>query len=62
MSSTGGSGIPRRPFGKTGEAVSLLCVGGAHIGLPGEEIGIRIIHTCIDAGAMGAIPRSSVKL
>jgi uncharacterized protein len=51
MSATGGSGIPRRPFGKTGEEVSLLCVGGAHIGLPEEEIGIRIIHTCIDAGA-----------
>ncbi|MFL5762273.1 MAG: aldo/keto reductase [Thermomicrobiales bacterium] len=51
MSATGGTGIPRRPFGKTGEEVSLLCVGGAHIGAPAEEIGIRIIHTCIDAGA-----------
>lgn len=45
------STIPTRPFGKTGEQVSLLCVGGAHIGLCDEETGIRIIHECIDAGA-----------
>jgi aryl-alcohol dehydrogenase-like predicted oxidoreductase len=43
--------IPTRPFGKTGEQVSLLCVGGAHIGLCDEETGIRIIHESIDAGA-----------
>jgi aryl-alcohol dehydrogenase-like predicted oxidoreductase len=43
--------IPRRPFGKSGEEVSLLCVGGAHIGLPEEVEGIRIIHEAIDAGA-----------
>jgi aryl-alcohol dehydrogenase-like predicted oxidoreductase len=51
MSATSSSGIPRRPFGRTGEDVSLLCVGGAHIGSPDEQTGIRIIHTCIDAGA-----------
>jgi aryl-alcohol dehydrogenase-like predicted oxidoreductase len=53
MSATEGSGVPRRPFGRTGEAVSLLCVGGAHIGssdVP-EDVGIRIIHECIDTGA-----------
>ncbi|MGH2533803.1 MAG: aldo/keto reductase [Thermomicrobiales bacterium] len=50
--STGGSGtIPRRPFGKTGEQVSLLAVGGAHIGKPEEAEGIRIIQQAIDAGA-----------
>jgi len=43
--------IRTRPFGKTGEQVSLLCVGGAHIGLCDEETGIRIIHESIDAGA-----------
>src|SRR5688572_26988010 len=44
--------IPRRPFGATGEEVSLLAVGGAHIGLPEDEsVGIRIIHEAIDAGA-----------
>jgi aryl-alcohol dehydrogenase-like predicted oxidoreductase len=45
--------IPRRPLGKTGEQVSLLCVGGAHIGSRNvdEAVGIRIIHQAIDAGA-----------
>ena len=43
--------IPRRPFGTTGEEVSLLCVGGAHIGHPSEEDAIKIVHMAIDAGA-----------
>ena len=43
--------IPRRPFGKSGEDVSLLCVGGAHIGLCEEAEGIKIIQQAIDAGA-----------
>jgi len=43
--------IPTRPFGRSGEQVSLLAVGGAHIGNPNEEEGIRIIHEAIDAGA-----------
>jgi len=51
MSTTGP--IPRRPLGTTGVDVSLLCVGGAHIGGKGleEAEGIRIIHEAIDAGA-----------
>ncbi|CAN5788709.1 aldo/keto reductase [soil metagenome] len=44
--------IPRRPFGSTGEDVSLLAVGGAHIGFSEDEaVGVRIIHEAIDAGA-----------
>ncbi len=43
--------IPTRPFGRSGEQVSLLAVGGAHIGNPTEEEGIRIVHEAIDAGA-----------
>jgi len=45
--------IPTRPLGKTGENVSLLCVGGAHIGVPAvtERDGIRIVQQAIDAGA-----------
>ena len=43
--------IPRRPFGKTGEEVSILAVGGAHIGLCEEAEGIQIIQQSIDAGA-----------
>jgi uncharacterized protein len=42
--------IPTRPFGQTGEQVSLLGLGGAHIGNPSEAEGIRIVHEAIDAG------------
>ncbi len=42
--------IPTRPFGRSGEQVSLLALGGAHIGKPTEADGIRIVHEAIDAG------------
>jgi len=42
--------IPTRPFGSTGEQVSLLALGGAHIGGGDEKTGIRIIHEAVDAG------------
>jgi len=43
--------IPTRPFGNSGEQVSLLALGGAHIGGEASEgEGIRIVHEAIDAG------------
>ena len=45
--------IPRRALGGTGRQVSLLGIGGAHIGesyVP-EALGIQIIRTALDAGA-----------
>ncbi|MGI8475117.1 MAG: aldo/keto reductase [Thermomicrobiales bacterium] len=45
-----GGTIPRRPFGKTGEELSLLGVGGFHIGVPEEAEGIKIVHTALAAG------------
>ena len=43
-------GIPMRPLGKTGVDVSLLCLGGFHIGRPPEDEAIRIVHTAIYNG------------
>ncbi len=47
---TSNNGLPTRPLGTTGVEVSMLCLGGYHIGVPPEAEGIRIIHTAIDSG------------
>lgn len=44
------NGIPYRQLGRTGEKVSIVGVGGFHIGKPSEEEGIKIIRRAIDAG------------
>jgi len=46
-----GPDIPRRTLGKTGEKVSMICLGGFHIGVPKDPAeGIRIIETAIGRG------------
>ncbi|WP_146645981.1 aldo/keto reductase [Labilithrix luteola] len=43
--------MPMRPLGSTGAMVSLVGLGGFHIGLPKEEDeGIRLIRTALDHG------------
>jgi len=42
--------IPRRTLGRTGEKISIVGLGGYHIGVPGEAEGIRIIRSAIDRG------------
>ncbi|MEW6160202.1 MAG: aldo/keto reductase, partial [Verrucomicrobiota bacterium] len=43
--------IPTRPLGKTGERVSILCLGGWHIGAVSDKSeAIRIMHGAIDEG------------
>ena len=43
--------IPTRSLGTTGARVSILGAGGFHIGGEDEALGIKIIHTDVDAGA-----------
>lgn len=45
-------GLPTRPLGSTGEQVSLLCLGGYHIGQPhlSEKESLRLMHAAIDGG------------
>lgn len=46
-----GKGLPARPLGKTGEKVSILCLGGWHIGsVKDESEAIKIMHTAVDEG------------
>jgi aryl-alcohol dehydrogenase-like predicted oxidoreductase len=43
--------VPTRPLGKTGERVSIIGVGGAHIaGIKDDAEAIRLMHTAIDEG------------
>jgi aryl-alcohol dehydrogenase-like predicted oxidoreductase len=44
-------GLPTRPLGRTGVRVSILCLGGWHIGsVRDEDEAIRIMHAAIDEG------------
>lgn len=44
--------IPRRTLGRTGQSVSIIGIGGYHMGAPqvSEQEGIRIVRTALDAG------------
>jgi predicted aldo/keto reductase-like oxidoreductase len=46
----GPSGIPTRPLGKTGVRVSIVGLGGYHIGVPEKSEGIKIMHEAIEKG------------
>ena len=45
-------GMPYRTLGRTGEKVSLVGIGGYHLGMPGLDapVSIRIVHQAIDEG------------
>jgi aryl-alcohol dehydrogenase-like predicted oxidoreductase len=43
--------IPTRPFGRTGERVSIIGLGGYHLGMPSSDReAVRLVHAAIDAG------------
>ena len=43
--------IPRRPFGRTSDSVSIIGLGGYHLGKdPSTTTAVRIVHEAIDAG------------
>jgi aryl-alcohol dehydrogenase-like predicted oxidoreductase len=51
MPRTTSTEIPRRPFGKTGEQVSILGLGGWHLGVPKtDRDAVRLVHEAIDSG------------
>src|SRR5262245_15425521 len=46
-----GGGLPTRPLGRTGQRVSILCLGGWHIGSVKDDAeAIRIMHAALDEG------------
>ena len=43
--------IPKRPFGRSGERVSILGLGGWHVGVPKtDREAVRLMHAAIDRG------------
>lgn len=52
--SDSGAGIPTRPLGASGADVSILCLGGWHIGKAGRDDGddaaIKLMHQALDEG------------
>ncbi len=51
LSDNGPDKVPRKPFGKTGEKVSIIGIGGYSLGdAPTKEEAIAIAHEAIDAG------------
>ncbi len=50
-SSASATGMPTRVLGRTGQRVSIVCLGGWHIGaVKDQNEAIRIMHTAIDEG------------
>src|SRR5882672_11471675 len=51
LSNTGPDRIPRKPFGRTAETVSVIGLGGYSLGdAPSLEEAIAIVHEAVDAG------------
>lgn len=51
MTNTGPDSIPRKPLGKTGEEISIIGLGGYHIGtIDTYEDAARVVHEALDAG------------
>jgi aryl-alcohol dehydrogenase-like predicted oxidoreductase len=44
------NGIPYRTLGRTGEKVSIIGIGGSHIGKPNAEEAVAIVRTALDNG------------
>ena len=42
--------VPKRTLGRTGEKVSMVGIGGFHLGRPSEQEAIRIVRTALDNG------------
>jgi aryl-alcohol dehydrogenase-like predicted oxidoreductase len=51
MTQTGSESVPRKPLGKTGQQVSILGLGGFHIGtMESVDDAIRLVHEALDSG------------
>lgn len=51
QTSSAGAGVPTRPLGKTGQRISIVGLGGAHVGyIKDDSEAIRVMHAALDEG------------
>src|SRR6201997_5377751 len=51
MTNSSSEQIPRRPLGKTGEQVSIIGLGGYHLGtVQSSDMAVRLVQEAVDAG------------
>ena len=51
MANIGTNPIPRRPLGKTGEQVSIIGLGGYHLGtVQSRDLAVRLVQEAVDSG------------
>ena len=50
LSHAADASVPKRRLGRTGEKVSMVGIGGFHLGRPSEAEAIRIVRTALDNG------------
>lgn len=51
MTNTGPESVPKKPFGRTGVQLSILGIGGYHLGTLGSaDEATRLVHEAVDAG------------
>src|SRR3982074_3726460 len=51
MTNRGADQIPRRPLGKMGEQISIIGVGGYHLGtVQSSALAVRLVQEAVDAG------------
>jgi uncharacterized protein len=51
MTNSGGDRIPRRALGKTGEQVSIIGLGGYHLGtVESRDLAVRLVQEAVDGG------------
>jgi hypothetical protein len=62
ITNSGAEEIPRRPLGKTGEQVSIIGLGGYHLGgVQSQDLAVHLVQEAIDAITHGNTMTTAVK-
>ena len=63
MTDLGADEIPRRPLGNGGEQVSIIGLGGYHLGMVGSrDLAVRLVPEAVDAGVLFLTTRGNTTI